>query len=545
MLSLLQMSLTGAVLITVVIVIRALAINRMPKKAFLFLWAAALLRLLVPFRLVSPISIYRAAHALLSVSADKALFPAVDAPLFPSGNLVVPSDAGPDSPAGFAPHVQPFFLLWFVIAVTAALAFLITHLKSRRIYRTSLPLELPFIKSWAEAHRLRRPVQFRYTDRLEAPLTYGILWPVILLPKNLDWEDTETLGFILTHEMAHIQRFDALTKWILAAALCFHWFNPFVWAMYILANRDLELACDETVLRRYGLTQKSSYALALVGMEEHRSRPAPLASGFSRNALKERITAIMTSRRITPAAMAAAVLVTGLTVGVFATSAPADPVSAKTASLAERSPETTPSDYTEPYAFPSSGEEQIPDYSGEDYERLIAALVLPGWEKMSISEFNRRTHAVLSEEGDISLLYDRVVSSLPDNDPYASYLKNTVRFSQAEYSTRQEEVYSGKRRDPECSSFYENIPEYREDSPHAFSMAEYRFSYRILDQDTLTVEERDAFLAQILNNATAFLQKNAQNSLTQKEFEDALQKIGKAASTEHITFTGCKIDGFL
>ena len=54
MLSLLQMSLTGAVLITVVIVIRALAINRMPKKAFLFLWAAALLRLLVPFRLVSP-----------------------------------------------------------------------------------------------------------------------------------------------------------------------------------------------------------------------------------------------------------------------------------------------------------------------------------------------------------------------------------------------------------------------------------------------------------------------------------------------------------
>ena len=76
-------------------------------------------------------------------------------------------------------------------------------------------------------------------------------------------------------------------------------------------------------------------------------------------------------------------------------------------------------------------------------------------------------------------------------------------------------------------------------------MAEYRFSYRILDQDTLTVEERDAFLAQILHNATAFLQKNAQNSLTQKEFEDELQKIGKAASTEHITFTGCKIDGFL
>ena len=79
------------------------------------------------------------------------------------------------------------------------------------------------------------------------------MWPVLLVPADMDWADEETAAFILSHEMSHIRRFDAFTKWLLAAALCIHWFNPLVWAMYILANRDLELACDEAVIRQYGM----------------------------------------------------------------------------------------------------------------------------------------------------------------------------------------------------------------------------------------------------------------------------------------------------
>ncbi|MFQ7454207.1 MAG: M56 family metallopeptidase [Flavonifractor plautii] len=79
-----------------------------------------------------------------------------------------------------------------------------------------------------------------------------MLRPVILLPKTLDRSDVSRLAFVLTHEMAHIRRFDALSKLLLAAAACLHWFNPLVWVMLVLANRDLELSCDAAVVRLYG-----------------------------------------------------------------------------------------------------------------------------------------------------------------------------------------------------------------------------------------------------------------------------------------------------
>ena len=95
--------------------------------------------------------------------------------------------------------------------------------------------------------------------------------------------------------------------------------------MYALGNRDLELSCDETVVRRLGLGKKSAYALTLIGMEETKSGLPPLASGFSRNAIEERITAIMKMKKTSIAAVVlAAVLVCGLSVG-FATSAAEKP----------------------------------------------------------------------------------------------------------------------------------------------------------------------------------------------------------------------------
>ncbi len=92
-------------------------------------------------------------------------------------------------------------------------------------------------------------MEIRQSDRIAALLTYGVLRPVVLIPKQTDWTDETRLKVILTHEFVHIRRFDTLTKLLLAAALCIHWFNPFVWVMYVLANRDIELSCDETVVR--------------------------------------------------------------------------------------------------------------------------------------------------------------------------------------------------------------------------------------------------------------------------------------------------------
>ena len=94
------------------------------------------------------------------------------------------------------------------------------------------------------------------------------------MPKKTDWTDETALRYVLEHEFVHIQRFDVLSKLLLIAAVCVHRFNPLVWVMYVLANRDLELSCDETVLRRFGGDVRAAYARVLIRMEAARGGTA-------------------------------------------------------------------------------------------------------------------------------------------------------------------------------------------------------------------------------------------------------------------------------
>ena len=315
----LQMSLHGAVMILAITVLRALTINRVPKKTFLALWALALARLLVPFSLPSHLSVY----SLLARPVSAAVTPeTLVRPV-----VVLPSQAAaalPQSTASAAEAPSLWFILWLAGAVFCAAYFAVIYWQCRREFQMSLPVEQDAVRRWLAAHPLRRPLSIRQTDRISSPLTFGVLRPVILLPKNTDWEDEAALAYVLEHEFVHVQRLDALSKLLLAGAACVHWFNPMVWVLYVLANRDLELSCDETVVRRFGGDARAAYARVLIHMEERRSTPAPFCSHFSQNAMEERITAIMKTRKTTILSLVlAAVLVAG-TVTVFATSAKED-----------------------------------------------------------------------------------------------------------------------------------------------------------------------------------------------------------------------------
>jgi hypothetical protein len=143
---------------------------------------------------------------------------------------------------------------------------------------------------------------------------------VVLLPKSADRTDIARLRYVLAHEFTHIRRFDVLKKWMLAAALCVHWFNPLVWVMYILANRDVELSCDENVVRTSGEKTKSAYALTLIGLEEQRSGLSPLVSNFAKSAIEERIVSIMKIRKTSLVGILLAVVLVAGTTTAFATS---------------------------------------------------------------------------------------------------------------------------------------------------------------------------------------------------------------------------------
>lgn len=314
--SLLQMSVTGGVMILVITVLRALAMNHVPKKTFLALWAAALLRLLVPVSLPSALSIYSLLGQNTSPAVKK--ISAAAFPVFSSGQTAA---VLPQTDAAPVQTISAWNIVWLVGLVLCAAFFAAAYWNCCREFRMSFPVDNDASRRWLRAHPLRRKISIRQSDRVSSPLTFGILHPVILMPKRTDWEDETALQYVLEHEFVHIRQFDAVSKLLLTAAACVHWFNPLVWVMYVLANRDMELSCDETVVRHFGSGTRAAYANVLICMEEARSGFAPLGSHFSRNAIEERITAIMKTGKITVISLVLAVLLVAGTVTVFATSA--------------------------------------------------------------------------------------------------------------------------------------------------------------------------------------------------------------------------------
>ena len=316
---LLQLSLAGGVMILVITVIRALAIERLPKKTFLALWAAALVRLLAPVSLPSALSIYSLLARRAPAAAEWTAVPAL--PDLPVAAETAAAAAAQQTAS--APAAQPpvWMIVWAVGAAVCAVVFAVAYGRCCREFRASFPVENDVIRRWLQSHPLRRTIAIRQSGRISSPLTFGVLRPVILMPKKTDWTDETALRYVLEHEFVHIQRFDVLSKLLLIAAVCVHWFNPLVWVMYVLANRDLELSCDETVLRRFGGDVRAAYARVLIRMEATRGGFAPLCNHFGKNAIEERITAIMKTKRITIVSLGLAALLVAGTVTVFATSA--------------------------------------------------------------------------------------------------------------------------------------------------------------------------------------------------------------------------------
>lgn len=318
--SLLQMSFLGTVIILLIVVLRAVLINRLPKKTFLILWWIALIRLLVPFSIKSVTSIYSLLQSIYSdINPVRTAQTTTFLPIH--GNMPEIANGLSEAMVQRTESISILSVIWLAGLLLCFGFFAVSYIKCYREFRFSLPVENDILEAWKEKHPLKRSLSIRQTETIAAPLSYGVIRPVILMPKNTEWKNIYQLRYVLEHEYVHIRRLDMLTKLIMIAAVCIHWFNPLVWVMYILFNRDLELSCDETVVRRFGMDIKSVYATALISMEEKKSGLTPLCNSFSKNAIEERIRAIMKIKKTSKfAVMISAVMVIGVT-GGFATSA--------------------------------------------------------------------------------------------------------------------------------------------------------------------------------------------------------------------------------
>lgn len=264
--NLIKMSFFGAVFIAAVTVIRTAAGGRLPKRTFPVLWELVLARLLLPFSIPFRFSLYSFLPALSTTETGNT--PPVMFPIMPQEQQqTMPLPLSADT----VQTVSVWRVVWWIGAILLALFFTLSYMRCLQKFRIAYPVRSPYVQNWLKAHPLKRRLSIRQSDSVSAPLTYGIFRPVILLPIRTDWQNQTQLQYVLLHEYVHVRRFDAAKKLIMIAALCVHWFNPTVWIMYFLFNRDLELSCDERVIRTIGETSKSAYALMLIEMEAKKS----------------------------------------------------------------------------------------------------------------------------------------------------------------------------------------------------------------------------------------------------------------------------------
>lgn len=283
----------ASILIVLIVMIRQLAIHKLPKRVFTILWSIVLFRLIMPFSIPTDFFTKQASVSMPEATFDSRLLESMI--LNSRDQLTAQNFIYQDQSFVNLNNISvaPYFWVWLIGFALFITYFFVIYVRYLREYKTSLPVQHPFIEQWLSNCLVKRKIEVRESDKIISPLTYGIFRPVILLPKDTDYNDKKHLNYVLTHELIHIKRFDVFYKWILVMTLCMHWFNPFVWLFYIFANRDLELSCDEAVVNTFGDTKKSDYALTLIQLAEKGSKWTPLSSNFSNQSIEERIVAIM------------------------------------------------------------------------------------------------------------------------------------------------------------------------------------------------------------------------------------------------------------
>lgn len=281
------------------VMLARLALRRAPKWAVCLLWVLVAVRLVLPFSLQSPVSLQAAQSpvtaALYELPQTQEAAQKTDEVL--SGGSAEPVTPLPPAEIVTAqpvPAIKPVMTVsllaavWLAGVVMMLTYMLVSYLGIYRRVRTAVRLEDNVYRCGAWG----------------TPFVLGLLRPRIYVPEGMD---DAALPQVLAHERCHIRRGDHLVKPLAFLLLALHWFNPVLWAAYVLLGRDMENACDERVLRGVDGAGRAAYSRALVACAV-RQRPAavcPLA--FGEVAVQERVKNAMNGKK--PAVWAAVLLV--------------------------------------------------------------------------------------------------------------------------------------------------------------------------------------------------------------------------------------------
>lgn len=302
-----NISISASWLVLAVLLAR-LVLKRAPKWAHVLLWGIVGVRLIFPFSLESALSLIPSAETISPTILTDGIhrvytgFPTLNQSINPVLTQAATSttDAAPNLLEIWLPALAA---LWF-FGVAALLAWsAISYLHLRQRVATAVRLEDNLYQS----------------EAVLSPFVLGLVHPRIYLPFYLD---QDTMEHVVAHERAHIQRRDHWWKLLAFVLLSVYWFNPLLWLAYLLLCRDIELACDEKVVRGMEPQQRADYSQALLACSVRRPAIAACPLAFGEVGVKQRVKSVLRYRRPTVLAVSASLVVCTIVGVCFLTNPP-------------------------------------------------------------------------------------------------------------------------------------------------------------------------------------------------------------------------------
>ena len=294
-----EMSVSTAAMVVIVLLIRTIGRKYISKTVIVFLWNVILIRALLPFQIpVENIPLVRQLCHKWAASerTSQALLVQFDRHMLgeASGNILVETE----KISGNLQLEKVLLGLWLAGAVCLFVNFSRVYKKEYKLLRKCVPIQNETAERLIRGTKIHRKVRLYGGKSFLSPVTYGLLRPKIVLPEDLEDISRVDMRNMIAHELVHIQRCDVAKRFLMLAALCIHWFNPLIWAMYHCYREDQEMACDERVLRDRQGEEAKNYVYTMIKMASG-GKMLWSTTGFAgKNAERKRILAAMNQRRM-------------------------------------------------------------------------------------------------------------------------------------------------------------------------------------------------------------------------------------------------------
>ena len=281
-LKIINMSISASWLVLAVLLLR-FVLKKAPKWVNVLLWGIVAVRLAFPFSIESALSLIPSAETI-PPNIGMNTTPTINSGINAINNAVNPIISQSNTPMAGA-SVNPlqitigiFEYIWIFGMIALALYTAVSYWRLHRKVDTAVRYKDNIFQS----------------ENVKSPFVLGIIKPRIYLPFNMNGQDLE---HVVAHEQAHIHRKDHWWKPLGFLLLTIHWFNPLMWLAYVLLCRDIELACDEKVIKELGNEQRADYMQALVACSVNRRMIAACPLAFGEVGVKERVKSVMNYKK--------------------------------------------------------------------------------------------------------------------------------------------------------------------------------------------------------------------------------------------------------